>query len=103
MVVRLVRVIYTQTGIEDNTGTSGIDVYPNPTSGKFSVTMYLPNTEQARVSIMNLLGEEITVVHNGKLTSAQYEVDLSNQPAGVYYVKVQSDNTSLLKKIVLSK
>jgi hypothetical protein len=101
-VVRLVRVIQTMNGIAENNQPS-LGVYPNPSNGKFILSLYLPQTLQARISVFNQLGEEVSLIHSGNITSAEFSVDLSQMPSGVYTVKVQTENASLLKRVIINK
>ena len=101
-ICRLVRVIYQNTSIDDNTETK-VAVYPNPTNGRFVVELEVANGSNVSVSILNLLGEEVKVVSRNATAQDQYEIDLSDFANGVYLVKVQTGDNSILKRIVLSK
>jgi hypothetical protein len=81
----------------------GIKAYPNPTSGQFNVTLNLPSEMQARVAIYDMFGKEIQVLHNGMASSATYQVDLSQEAAGVYFVKIETQNKTIVEKIGLVK
>jgi len=67
------------------------NVYPNPTSGQFTIAMTLNDqeTSSAMIQVINLVGQivytEKTSVANGLL---QKEIKLNDLPAGMYYVKV---------------
>jgi PKD repeat protein len=80
-----------------------ISVYPNPNTGMFTVNSNLPRQEKVRMSITNLLGQEIEVVHNGILGQASFQVDMSNQPGGVYLLNIVSDNQTITERIVLTR
>jgi hypothetical protein len=66
----------------------GIVLYPNPTSGEFSV---LNNIKEIikNISIYNVLGEYVTD-----------KLDLSTFSDGMYFVKINTENCQLIKKIV---
>jgi PKD repeat protein len=80
-----------------------ISVYPNPSSGMFTVNSNLPAQEKVRMSITNLLGQEIEVVHNGILGQNSFQVDMSNQPSGVYLLNIVTNNQTLTKRIEITK
>jgi len=67
------------------------NVYPNPTTGQFTIAMTLNEevNSPAIIQVINSLGQimytEKTSVANGML---QKEIKLNNLPAGMYYVKV---------------
>jgi len=52
---------------------------------------------------MNMLGQEIQVVHNGSLLSNSFRVDLGSQPSGVYFLNIVSNNQTLTKRIEIAK
>ena len=86
------------TGIQSHlSDLSSIVAYPNPTTG--IVEVMLP-TNNATVSVINMIGEEVA---NSSTTSNLLKMDLSNQPNGVYFIKVTSNGEVTTKKILLSK
>ena len=74
-----------------------IGVYPNPTSGLFTVE--LSGIQAEEISVTNVLGE---VIGNAVVTQGadSVEIDLSSQPAGVYMVHVKTGDSILLKRVV---
>lgn len=80
-----------------------VKVYPNPNAGKFTVEANLPATEQVRISIVNLLGQEVAVISNGAINTNTFSVDLSDQKAGVYMMTITTDKQSTTKRIVITK
>lgn len=74
-----------------------LTVYPNPSKGLFE--MYIPNeTKTIGIEIYNTQSQLILsntfIVNNGKV-----RLDLSNQPIGVYFVKLNSEKPKFLKLI----
>jgi hypothetical protein len=57
-----------------------LDIYPNPTAGKFFIDSKFLSDE---IKILNLAGE---VLYKSTLNSEKTEIDVSNLPAGVYFV-----------------
>ncbi len=72
-----------------------IQIFPNPSSGK--ITIKTTNLLQ-RVEIINNLGE---VVHQTSVPNTSYEYDVSNQPKGVYFIKVNDNNSFNINKIIV--
>ena len=64
--------------------TSGITVYPNPSSGKFTISS---KSAISSVEVYNLLGE---LVYSDCKFSGQksIELDLSNRSKGVYVIRI---------------
>lgn len=80
-----------------------ISIFPNPTSGIFTVNANLPGPENVRISVTDMLGGEITVISDGILTSNSFRVDLSSQASGIYFLNIISGNQTLTKRIEVLK
>ena len=80
------------TGILENTINNNINIYPNPTTGKFTIE------NKGDLTICNLLGKNIL---SQKLTSAKTEIDLSNHPKGIYFAKIRDRGNNCTVKILI--
>jgi PKD repeat protein len=74
-------------------------IYPNPVAEKFFVD-YDPLPANGKISIYNSLGEKILAQN---ILSAQTEINLIDQPGGIYFVAVQTEEGIVSRKIILSK
>ncbi|HTF06407.1 MAG TPA: T9SS type A sorting domain-containing protein, partial [Bacteroidia bacterium] len=82
-------------GITETT-VSTISVYPNPTSGIFTV-----NAEtNSMITVYDAVGN---LVVNVKATSAKTEINLTDFADGIYMIIVQTDNSISSEKIILNK
>ena len=76
-------------------------VYPNPTTGIFTVEFTQNSGKKTEVSVSNLVGAE---VFRKEITDAsKFQIDLSNQVSGIYMLKVVSGNQQTISKIVVRK
>lgn len=66
-------------------------VYPNPTSGEFSIH----TTTATEATVVNAVGQ---VVKSLSLSKGDNKVDISKQPVGLYIVKVGDKTFKVLKK-----
>jgi PKD repeat protein len=80
-----------------------INIYPNPSSGIFTIRVSLPMRQKVRISLMNLLGQEIDVIQNGVLDNNIIQVDMSSQPAGVYMLNFVTGSQTLTRRIEITK
>lgn len=71
-------------------------VYPNPTNGLITINFGNTNTI-LNYSILSIEGKEIEV---GKTTSSKLILDLSNQNKGVYFIKVNTENTATVYRVI---
>lgn len=91
-----------QTGLGDQKlKLDQLKFYPNPGNGKFNLSFNLKEKGDTDIQVMNVEGR---TVYSEKLKnfSGQYdkEIDISSEPKGVYFVKVNQGNHSLVKKLV---
>ncbi len=81
-----------------NVSLGQVQVYPNPTQGKLRVE--LRNTENTiqSVKVVSVLGEELSL-WQGSEQSVQ--LDLSTLAKGVYFIAIQVDGQSILKRVIV--
>lgn len=82
-----------------------LKVYPNPSRGTVQVFANPEFSEEYEISIVGTDSREIDLPARYYPTSqfAQYQVDLSGLPNGVYFVQLKSSVRRLSKKIVLMR
>jgi hypothetical protein len=81
------------------------DAYPNPFNPSTVVRYQLSVVSQVSLKVYNILGKEVAVLVNEKLSPGTYEVtfDGSNLASGIYFVQMQAGNFLDVKKIILMK
>jgi len=97
------------TGIGNlNENEAGINVYPNPSNGKFTI-QFLGGVStslntNSTIEIYNVLGEKIYSRYT-IIQSLNYPIDLSSQPGGVYIYRVinQASGTVSEGKLVIER
>jgi len=79
--------------------------YPNPFNPSTSIKYSVPESGNIRLSVFNVVGEEVAVLAEGFSQAGFYEVtfDASNLSTGVYLSKLQSANSVQTKKMMLLK
>jgi plastocyanin len=88
--------VNTQSGIGDNENVPSFKLFPNPTSGKFTLqtgasgsgqSQPLTAEELASLEIFDLLGNSIYSLKDYN-PGAQNEIDISSLPNGIYVVRI---------------
>jgi CubicO group peptidase (beta-lactamase class C family) len=75
-------------------------VYPNPSNGKFTVKAEGLQQANCKLEICNLLGQEIyATIFKGQQSTL--DIDLSNFPKGLYFVKVYNGTNIYTHKIII--
>ena len=77
---------------------NSVDIYPNPSNGMFTVTSKV----DGRVDIVDVTGK---LVHPGVVVKANQmiEVNMPELSAGVYFVRMYSNNSMTTERIVISE
>lgn len=93
-------VVFGTSGIEEATAENNLTVYPNPTTGLFSL-----NLEKAKgnytFQIIDIKGQ---VLHSENIevigTTFNTQFDLSNYAKGMYYLRVIGENNESINKMI---
>jgi len=83
------------TGIASTMLNNRIQIYPNPTTGQFTI-----NNEQLimnNVEVYDMVGKKLST-ENCQLKTNQ--IDISHLPAGVYFVRILSENRIITEKVI---
>jgi glycosidase len=67
-------------------------VYPNPVTANYTVELKLPQSGSTKIELYNNVGQYITTVYNGFLTSGTKTIPLlaPGLPKGIYFLKLQT-------------
>jgi hypothetical protein len=79
--------------------------YPNPFNPTTKIQFSIPKSGIVRLSIYNILGQEVASLLNQELSQGLYSVnfDASNLDNGVYIYSIQAGDFSQTKKMILLK
>ena len=79
--------------------------YPNPFNPTTTIEYSMPEAGIVKVSIYNILGQEITTLVNQFKSQGSHKVtfDAKNLPSGIYFYKMESNSFVQTKKLMLLK
>ncbi|MFO7523904.1 MAG: T9SS type A sorting domain-containing protein, partial [Ignavibacteriaceae bacterium] len=79
--------------------------FPNPFNPSTKINFAIPKSDNIKIAVYNILGQEMAVLVDGFVNAGSYEInwDASNLPSGVYVYSIQSANINLSKKMTLLK
>jgi M6 family metalloprotease-like protein len=81
-------------------GTRSISLYPNPSDGIVHLTLSnFETNKNYRLLVTNVLGEKVLDKQFNHSNNSSF--DLSNQPAGVYFIQIIMENQSYLRKLII--
>lgn len=79
--------------------------YPNPFNPNTSISFTIPQSGNVKLSVYNLLGQEITTLVNEYKEAGTHNIkfNAANLNSGVYLYKLESNGLTLTKKMTLLK
>lgn len=79
--------------------------YPNPFNPTTNIRIRLPNEGFVKLIVFDVTGKESAVLVNENLKPGEYNIDFnaSNLPSGVYFYRLETNNFTDVKKMVLVK
>jgi PKD repeat protein len=92
------------TGVEDLASSTEFNIYPNPIDQSTVIAFNLNKRENIDVSVIDVLGREVTKVFNGELNEGDHQFALAEQSkltSGMYFVRVIVDGKSFTKKMMV--
>ena len=89
-------------GVNENEFALEVNLYPNPTRGQFTLN-FTPTADQFSIEIINVTGQVIEVMDNTSGFNGTAQFDLSEQPAGLYLVRITDGNRQTVRQVELAK
>jgi hypothetical protein len=80
----------------DEPQKSRLLIYPNPATDKITIEIS-GIAIKSQLSIMNLNGQEVII---RQITEPKTQINISNMPSGVYFVRVTNDKTVEIGKMI---
>ncbi len=79
--------------------------YPNPFNPVTTIKYTLKESFYVKVSVVNLFGQELEILHEGRQSEGRYECQFNGEryPGGVYFVRLQLNEKIEARKMILAK
>lgn len=88
--------------VVQNLSIERLNIFPNPSQGEFNLKFFLPNNAPTSIRIFNSKGQLIYSNDLGNFEGDFMErFDLTNNPAGTYYLMIQQNDLSITKKVII--
>lgn len=81
-----------------------LKIFPNPTDGKFQLTLTYKGNEKVTAKVYDITGKVIEDISNDLVkeeSSVTAHVDLKDPRSGIYFLRVQMGSKMLTKKIII--
>ena len=78
-----------------------LKIYPNPSTGIFSIEVFIPNTQQNTLEVYNLLGKKVkSMVIEKSIGLKEITLDLASMASGEYILVFKNKQHKIEKKII---
>lgn len=79
--------------------------YPNPFNPSTTITVNLIADSHINISVYNILGQQVAELVDAEFIAGEYNVtwNASNQPSGLYLVKMATPNQTEVQRVTLMK
>ena len=84
------------TGVSEEQNENSVIVYPNPSSGEFTVNGL---NEKPQIEVYNSTGQKVFE----KISTDKIESLKLNEANGIYFLKIHSENGDVMKKVLIQK
>jgi hypothetical protein len=82
-----------------NRKDKGFSIYPNPNLGSFTIRMNKDDNSEKSVAVLDLIGNIVWQQQNN--LGIETVINISEQPKGIYFVKIKQGDKVSTQKIVL--
>jgi hypothetical protein len=95
----------TEVGIVETENYPSVQFYPNPTKGELRIEMGDMGYGICDIEIFDVMGRCVGIVETGRAPSLQSEIvfDISHLANGIYFLRIQTENGIVTKKIIKSE
>ncbi len=85
-----------------------IEIYPNPSSNHFHISLQLEETKSVQIRLLNYLGQEVAAIFDGELTAGKHTIPyLSEESAlgstsdGLFFVQFLVEGKGYYERVVM--
>ena len=81
-----------------------LQIFPNPTDGKFQLTLKYEGNEKVTAKVYDITGKVIEEISSELVkveSSITAKVDLKDARSGIYFLRIQMGSKLLTKKIIV--
>ena len=102
--------VHNKPEFENSEEAIKLNAYPNPSSSSATITYSIGKTGKVSLKIFDIMGRIIKTLVNGEVTAGIYNIQWNVNdekgiavPAGIYFLRMETDNYSETKKISVIK
>lgn len=90
-------------GVREISPLGIVSLWPNPTNGLTNLMVELPETRDLQIQVFNAVGQLIREYSEPGASIITRELDLSDQPGGMYIIRLSSGPEWHIEKLILAR
>jgi len=91
------------SGARDVTSLGVVSLWPNPSTGTANLMVELPETRDLQIQVFNSVGQMIREYTEPGANTLTRELDLSDQPGGLFIIRLSSGAEWHIEKLILNR
>lgn len=80
-----------------------LSIYPQPSTGSININYSNGQIQNPKVMVYDLLGNLVNTIESERINPTTFTIDLSDKKPGYYFVKIQSDNGTVSRRITIKQ
>ncbi len=80
-----------------------INLFPNPTANESALNLTFTKSVDLNVEVINTLGQVLWNKNANNVLTAQYTLDLTTYPVGIYFVRINVNDKIAVKRLVVTR
>lgn len=99
------QIYFSMVDVKTNMAAGELSIFPNPFRNQLNIAFGLKQQSQVKISLLNLLGQEIKVIKDGTYAAGNHSLTYqsSGLTSGIYFLKLESSEKTSVRKVVLSE
>ena len=89
------------TSIGDIDELEKLIISPNPSDGRLQVALKMDQTAEVQLIVFDAIGQQVYTTAKQTFTEHTYQLDLSTQPSGVYWINLRVNDKIITRSITL--
>jgi Secretion system C-terminal sorting domain len=77
-----------------------VSLAPNPTTGTSTLNVSFSKVTDAKIQVINIMGQVLNELQSKQSDNAQFDLDLSDRPAGIYLIRITADNKTHVARLL---
>lgn len=84
-----------------NSSITELSIYPQPSNGIINFKLSEVQNQNPVIAVYDLLGNKISEIESDHESGTVYSINLEDKKAGYYFLKIQTDNGLVSRRITL--